>query len=284
MRTKIAALITALLIIFVGAGGIYFISRSDLSPDQSQQEEALPETRSVRIPEETSEPVDTRIEDWFKQLGQELGLETLNIEESSFEWALEEEIVEATGQSLVMEQVDQEILDKVLGLFEQNDFEQDAYNLALDETVEIYGFKKNDLVCLLRSSAVPETDTSVVDLRITCSLLEPSAMASDSQENAIKQLFAQKYDRDTSTINVDIIQSTSEHMSGSVQFIEPDEDQPTPGNVGGFLAAVNEDGEWVLVFDGNGAIFCSAIEPFDFPVEMVPECYDDAAGQLIDRT
>ncbi len=42
-----------------------------------------------------------------------------------------------------------------------------------------------------------------------------------------------------------------------------------------FAAKVN--GTWKLVWDGNGAISCSDLTDYpNFPVSMIPDCYDDA--------
>jgi hypothetical protein len=176
-----------------------------------------------------------------------------------------------------MEQADNQVLDTVLELFQNNEFEQDAYNLALDDLVQLYGFTKEELVCVVRSAAGQEEEKDNIDLEISCGL-------GDFQELTIKKLFSEKYERGTSTVYIDIIQSSSEHISGSVQFIEPDEEQPAHESVGSFLAATDGSGEWVLVFDGNEAILCADIEPYNFPAEMVPECYDDTAEQVFDRT
>jgi len=98
-----------------------------------------------------------------------------------------------------------------------------------------------------------------------------------SKEEAIKNLFAEKYDKEVSEITISITQETENYIKGGVEF------QPGgPGNLGGFLAA-KVDGEWELVYDGNGVIFCSLIEPYNFPVDMVIECYDEEAEKPKDR-
>ena len=291
MKTKIAALITALLIIFVGAGGVYIISQSkpvvkgtisDVAQDTGDQ---LPENQSVRIIEE---PVDTRVEDWLKQIGESFNLEILTIEDASFEWRLEKSSVEVIGKGIVMKKISDQLLDTLLEFFLDHEFEQDAYNLALDDLEQFYGFINEDMVCVARGAAgqedqEEELEESALDLEIRCGLVDFASIEQLTQEYLIKQLFSEKYERDASTVYVDVIQAFPEHMSGSVQFIEPDEEQPAPGNGGAFLAATDQDGEWVLVFDGNGAILCTDIEPYDFPTEMVPECYDDVAGQVVNR-
>lgn len=98
-----------------------------------------------------------------------------------------------------------------------------------------------------------------------------------SKEEAIKDLFAEKYDKEASEITIEIDQETEDHARGTVEF------QPGgPGSSGGFLVA-KVNGSWELVYDGNGIIFCSVIEPYNFPVDMVIECYDEETGKPKDR-
>jgi len=99
----------------------------------------------------------------------------------------------------------------------------------------------------------------------------------ENKEVAIKNLFAAKYDKEVSEITININQETENHIRGEVEF-EPGD----PGNLGGFLVA-KKNGGWELVYDGNGVIFCSLIEPYNFPVDMVVECYDEETGKPKDR-
>lgn len=99
--------------------------------------------------------------------------------------------------------------------------------------------------------------------------------ASLYRENALKTLFAEKYKRDFSEITIEIHKEDGDYVLGGVTFGEE-------GFGGGFLA-VKDDGYWKLVYDGNGSIPCSDIEPYEFPVDMVPECYDQENDKVIER-
>jgi|GEM_PF-4229787 len=275
MRTKFAALATALLIIFVGAGGVYFISQSQsdvkgtVSSVDEQTNNQLPENQSVRYIEEEK---DTRVEDWLVALGRELGLEVLRLEDASFEWSLKNSRIEVLGQGVNFDQS----ADTIVEIFKSSGFNPDDYNLLSQENVQQYGFVKEELACLIRSGEV------LVEIR--CGIVDKDMVQKLSQEYIVKNMFMKKYDKESSAILVDIIQSTDNHLSGSVQFIEPDEEQPAAGNAGSFLAAYDGSGEWVLVFDGNGSILCANIEPYGFPTDMVPECYDEISGQTVNRS
>ncbi len=85
-------------------------------------------------------------------------------------------------------------------------------------------------------------------------------------EEAIKPLFAQKYNKELSEISVRINQQDESHVRGSVLF-----GQTGLGEGGNFLAA-KVDGGWQLVFDGNGQISCALVEPYNFPAAMISDC------------
>jgi len=80
---------------------------------------------------------------------------------------------------------------------------------------------------------------------------------------AIQQLFADKYNKPLSEIKVTIAQSTEQHVRGGVLFGEGGQ-----GEGGNFLAT-KVDGEWKLVFDGNGGVACKDLEPYGFPENMI---------------
>jgi len=90
----------------------------------------------------------------------------------------------------------------------------------------------------------------------------------DQTVEAIKMLFAQKYDQAVEKIEVTINQQTDNHIRGMVKM------GAEPGDSGMFLAAKVAE-EWKLVYDGNGSILCSLVEEYDFSEEMVIDCYDD---------
>ena len=276
MKTKIAALITALLIIFIGAGGVYYISQTSPqikgvvdSNDQTEPEE-LPVNQSVRYIET---PVDTKVEDWLKLIGQEFNLSMINVSDGSFVWITEIGEEELFGQAIILDGSLDVSKDALVEVFERNGFEENPDQLG--------GFIKKDLVCLMKTFAKD------VNIEVRCSLI-------NLEKNIVKKLILEKRpllekdDGDSPTILIDIIQSTTDHISGNVQFIGPDEEESTPeqaqNGMGTFLVAKDVDGEWLLVFEGNEKILCSVVEPYHFPVEMLPECFDETTNEMINRT
>ncbi len=53
---------------------------------------------------------------------------------------------------------------------------------------------------------------------------------------------------------------------------------------GGYFYAVKDDTNWVIVTDGNGMIECSSLTKYpDYPVTLIPECYDPETEIIIKR-
>ncbi len=95
-------------------------------------------------------------------------------------------------------------------------------------------------------------------------------------EDLIKELFAAKYGKEISEITIEINKETETNVAGVVQF------SPIgPENSGVFLA-VKVDDNWKIIYDGQGSIPCLDIEPYNFPVDQVPECAN-LNGELIQR-
>ena len=92
----------------------------------------------------------------------------------------------------------------------------------------------------------------------------------------IKEAFQDKYPEwDMNKVKIEVGDSTDKHASGGVSFIDE------PG--GAWWLAAKVKNKWQVVADGNGTVSCTEIEPYDFPVEMAPYCYDDDLKQMIDR-
>jgi len=52
---------------------------------------------------------------------------------------------------------------------------------------------------------------------------------------------------------------------------------------GGMWFAAKVGGVWKLAWDGNGTISCTSIDPYNFPVSMIPECWNDATQKIVTR-
>lgn len=96
-----------------------------------------------------------------------------------------------------------------------------------------------------------------------------------NDQKLIEQAYLDKYpngDRNKLLLAIDSIDGN--YASGLVT---------DPEGLGGarWLAYKNL-GQWEIVWDGNGDVFCSDIDGYDFPLAMISECYDDVEQQMID--
>lgn len=122
------------------------------------------------------------------------------------------------------------------------------------------------------SGEVPETVSSP----------SPSPQAVQAQPNPreqdagkITQAMAARHSKSPLDVELTVTTNTGVHAMGGVTFA---------GEMGGgWWLAAKENGSWVIVADGNGTIPCEAIEPYNFPVTMVPECFREATGELVKR-
>jgi hypothetical protein len=69
----------------------------------------------------------------------------------------------------------------------------------------------------------------------------------------------------------------------SITVSEIENDLARGGVPGGYFIAAKESGNWVIVHDGQTNPSCAVIEPYDFPIDWVPECMDQN-GDLVQRS
>lgn len=90
-----------------------------------------------------------------------------------------------------------------------------------------------------------------------------------SKEDLIRQALAEKHEKTVDQVEITIQQETDDHVRGNVTFLPAGE----IGNSGYFLAA-KVDGEWEIVIDGHGVISCSLVIPYNFPQDMIADCWE----------
>jgi hypothetical protein len=288
MKTKVSALFLALFLVVIGFVGINYLSRSnqDIRGSQSavpeSSESQLPENQSVRLFENE---IDYEIDNLLRIVGSIANLQVIELIDASFQWQFTQNSTEVLGKGLTIENASPETQEEILQYFLGNGFFASENNTAVDNIGSKFGFVKETVACLVRSNSI--ADTKNVDLEIRCGPIENAVVATNETGDTalkIKELLAEKHDKDPNNIRLSFAQETENYLSGTVSFLEEGETEPAPGNVGGFLAARDGSGTWVLVFDGNGTISCEAVEPYNFPADMVPECFDEETQTTIDLT
>jgi len=131
-----------------------------------------------------------------------------------------------------------------------------------------YGGKPTSKDEIIRESSLPENYES------TESSQTP---AYPDTSELLKKAFSAKYSVSEEDIRIKISSQIGIYAAGTVSF------DPAYQPGGGWFLAVNDNDTWKIVADGNGIVVCSLIEPYDFPTDMVPQCFDDQTKELITR-
>lgn len=99
----------------------------------------------------------------------------------------------------------------------------------------------------------------------------------ESDLDLIKKALVAKHNWDADNILVTVSKNDGTYASGGVR-----EKSSEVG--GGMWFAAKAGGEWKIVYDGNGVILCEYLKDYpDYPVTMLPECFDDVTGKSIKR-
>ncbi len=87
-------------------------------------------------------------------------------------------------------------------------------------------------------------------------------------------LFKKNNWQDTNDITVTVSTNDGKYASGGVR---------AQGG-GGYFFAIKDNGEWIIVADGNGIIPCPALEKYpDYPKTLIPECWDEQNQKNVQR-
>ena len=90
-----------------------------------------------------------------------------------------------------------------------------------------------------------------------------------------KELFAEKYSKDTGEVNFEINEREGDYLTGVVRF---------EGEISGaYVLGAKVNDEWKIIFDGNGNYTCDVVDVVDFPSSLAPECWDENTMTMVDR-
>jgi len=194
-----------------------------------------------------------------------------------FNWLVEDEenIGDVLISGLIVTAKDVNYTQPVFDFFENEGFEADRYNIADGTIGGLSGYQSGNVICTVTnvSSGMqiedPDEDSAPIlhDIDIKCGVLDPSKLPIVSTKKKIQKLIAAMYDKKVSQVEVIIEQETEYHARGGVTFLPKDR-----GESGVFMAS-NINGEWEIVFDGNGSIPCSLLDEFQFPDSMKDQCF-----------
>ena len=98
-----------------------------------------------------------------------------------------------------------------------------------------------------------------------------------SDENLIKNALVTKNNWNPEEINVTISKNDGKYATGETGTV-------TPQGGGGLFFAKKVNGNWEIVWDGNGIITCEALTKYpDFPSDLIPQCYDQTKNTMVIR-
>jgi len=217
----------------------------------------------------------------LEELKTETEIDFSEVSLGEFQWKAKEgeEVKDFSveGKSFEVKEISSEDYNKIDSFFKNKEFEVDLYNVSSGTVSGSVGYKKDNIVCLVQGGITgykeaednwvpPDSDKK--DVEVKCGKAESLPALVISAEEEVKKLFAEKYNTKVSAVTLNIEKETENHMRGGV-VIEPGGSE----NSGIFLATKVE-GIWKLVFDGNGSISCEELEEYNFPEDMVANCYN----------
>jgi hypothetical protein len=143
-------------------------------------------------------------------------------------------------------------------------FEGGQRGYYLNYVACVFDFRHDELVEGEEGQLEPVGDD--LDIELACGYFNHNDIPQILALQDIKELFAEKYDRDIDEINLTVSKNTSEHLRGGVKFGDGLQGE------GGIFFAAKVDNEWQLVFDGNGMISCDLLNQYNFPEEFQADC------------
>jgi len=227
------------------------------------------------------EACDDTILEIASEIAAETGVNFENLGETNFDWLIEAEDetqkLSLNGLEFRAKDVTQDDYNKVDEFFNAN-YENDNFNAAAGVMGGLTGYWAKYNACLVgyeftkshqdeQGMVIPETDT--LDVYFKCAFLNKNDLPKISTTKEIQKLLAEKYDKKLAEVNVTLSQVTDNHVRGSVVFA-------TDGvGEGGIVLAAKVNDDWQLVFDGNGSISCELVNQYNFPQDMITDCYDE---------
>lgn len=91
-------------------------------------------------------------------------------------------------------------------------------------------------------------------------------------EEQLTLFFATKFSRPQEEAILTVSQNTGAHATGGIKF----QDDIS----GGMWLAHNDNGNWIVDYDGNGTIACEKVEPFNYPSSIITECWDENTNNI----
>jgi hypothetical protein len=101
-----------------------------------------------------------------------------------------------------------------------------------------------------------------------------TAAESETLKSVIKTALIAKHGQNAAELNISVSKIEGFFAQGGA----------SAQGGGGMWFAAKVNGEWKLVWDGNGTIQCSDLKDYPtFPTSMIPECLDTSTNKMVTR-
>lgn len=154
-------------------------------------------------------------------------------------------------------------------------YRQSGNRTEIEKGADLSGEQKDEHGCLIAAGY------SWCEAKEKCLLIQEEACAvapepTESDINAIQQVFIEKYQKSEGEVQIAIEKFDGNYARGGVKFA-------TLGQFGegGIFLAYKENGAWKLAFDGNGMISCLEMANYNFPADMTLGCYDENTEEAL---
>jgi len=133
------------------------------------------------------------------------------------------------------------------------------FNFYQKEEPELIGGQTDEHGCLIAAgySWCEDSQKCLRAWEEYCADEAPAAQA------RVKEILANKYDKEISQVVLNIRNQDQSHIVGGVKF------STDPQAEGGMFLAAKVNGEWQLLYDGNGSVDCEGLKDYDFPAGML---------------
>ncbi|MBD3282489.1 MAG: hypothetical protein GF387_02670, partial [Candidatus Portnoybacteria bacterium] len=214
-------------------------------------------------------------EDILMNLENDVDLNFSEIKEAEIEWTVRKEggdleTITISGKEFKAEDVSMQYSSEINTFFGKKGFVKDVYNIAAGTVGNLTGYIKENMICIVITTLNTDDSGNILkdgkgEIIVKCGASEEDINHQFTKNELIKKLFAEKYNKKMSEISLSIEEEAENHVRGSIRF-------ESNSGAGGIFLAAKVNGEWRLVFDGNGAIPCEELERYNFPEKMKEDC------------
>jgi hypothetical protein len=104
---------------------------------------------------------------------------------------------------------------------------------------------------------------------------EPTVDETETIKIQIKEALVAKHGSGANSLTVTVSKIEGNYSKGGAAVL---------GEGGGMWFGAKVDGQWKLVWDGNGIITCSDLTDYpNYPATFIPECYNTTTDKLVKR-